>query len=247
MGGYNINACDWSGILRNLLYKKLVSKILTHSKNLNFSIWACEPGMEKKWGCDIDIYIERNVNDFILFAFQAKILKLGQFYADLDKFSKGSYQYQKLENYGVFKKCHTNYLLYNGVSGFYHNGNNKCSSPFSEDQFGLSYVSIDDIKSVIKTKANWTFQYFHPTIASPLSELVCCRNNNSLNIKSYDYKEISQTLDEYQQLIFEDDINQYFEKAIGEDSDKNEDDISKDVSERKPEIVIVLRNTTSTY
>lgn len=62
--------------------KKLVSRILSHSKSLNYSIFAKEPRIEKKWGSDIDIYIERGVNDFILYAFQAKLLKLGQVYSD---------------------------------------------------------------------------------------------------------------------------------------------------------------------
>lgn len=227
--------------------KKLVSKILAHSKKLNYSIWAREPGLEKVYGCDIDIFIEKNVNDFTLFAFQAKVLKLGDYYADLDKTTKSTYQYQKLEDYGKSKQCHANYLFYNGVSNFTYRGSNKCSVQFDEKQFGLSYASINSIKSVISSKANWTFQYFHPKIASPLSELVCCKNTNISMVKSYDYNEIVQSLTNFQQLVYQEDINKYFEKILVEESEKKEDlDMDKN-SNRNPEIVIIIRNTASTF
>lgn len=232
--------------------KKLVSRILTHSKALNYSIFAEEPGMEKKWGSDIDIYIERGVNDFVLYAFQAKLLKTGQVYSDLDKFTKGSYQYQKLENYGRFKKCFVNYLFFNGVSGYSYTGNNKCKTQFKEDQFGLSYVDVDNIAGTLTNKANWNFNYFHPSLASPLSELVCCRNSKPSGIKSYDYKEISKELENYK-ILDSENIDEYFNKAIDNNSNQenNPDSGNKSdsgiKSERNADLVFVIRNTTSTY
>lgn len=225
--------------------KKLISKILSHTKALNYSIWAREPGMEKIWGCDIDIFIERGVNDFILYAFQAKLLKLRQIYSDLDRFTNGSYQYEKLLDYGKKNQCYTNYLFYNGVDNYTHSGRNKCNTEFEEDQFGLSYIDVNEIMSVIGNRVNWTFNYFHPNLASPLSELVCCRNSRNLNIKSYEYEEILKRLSNYS-LLDKQAVENYFEKIISNKPDKEYDNNYKK-STRVAEIIIVIRNTTSTY
>lgn len=225
--------------------KKLISRILSHTTALNYSIWAREPGMEKNWGCDIDIFIERGVNDFILYAFQAKLLKLGQVYSDLDRFTNGSYQYQKLLNYGYVNECYTNYLFYNGVANYHYSGTNKCDTKFDESQFGVSYVDISKIKSVIGNRVNWNFQYFHPCFASPLSELVCCRNKKLKNIKSYGYQEIMKKIENYPKFNRQ-DVEAHFEKVISYNSDK-EFDNSDQKSKREAEIVIVIRNTTSTF
>jgi hypothetical protein len=226
--------------------KKLVSRILTHTKSLNYSVFAREPGLEKKWGSDIDIYIERGVNDFVLYAFQAKLLKIGQVYSDLDRFTKGSYQYQKLENYGIHKNCFVNYLFYNGVSGYSYTGTNKCRTEFKEDQFGLSYVGINNIKGTLSNKANWNFGYFHPSLASPLSELVCCRNSKPNGIKSYDYTEITKELENFE-IIDNENVNKYFNKAIENNSNLENSKEDGNKSERVAELVFVIRNTTSTY
>lgn len=226
--------------------KKLVSRILAHTKALNYSIFAREPGLEKNWGSDIDIYIERGVNDFILYAFQAKLLKLGQVYSDLNKFTKGSYQYQKLENYGQFKNCFTNYLFYNGVANYPYPGNNKCNTQFQEDQFGLSYVSIENIKSVIGNRANWTFQFFHPNLASPLSELVCCSNSRPSDIKSYSYKEIIGELEDYKTL-YKENIDEYFGEILDDNSLQKDYSDSDKESKRVAEFTFVIRNTTSIF
>ncbi|AVR46782.1 hypothetical protein C7S20_16775 [Christiangramia fulva] len=226
--------------------KKLVSTILGHATSLNYSIFAKEPGMEKRWGSDIDIYIERGVNDFLLYAFQAKLLKTGQEYSDLDRNKNGIYQYQKLVNYGVYKQCYVYYLFYNGVLNYTHSGNNKCNTAFDEDQFGLSYVEIDDIQTVIPHKINWTFNHFHPNLASPLSQLVCCKNSRRNNIKSYDYEEIIKELEDYE-IINQENVEAFFGKAIDLNSQQTTDQIDKIESERKSDVVIVIRNTKSTY
>ncbi len=205
--------------------KKLVSRILTHTKSLNYSIFAREPGLEKKWGSDIDIYIERGVNDFVLYAFQA---------------------YQKLENYGIHKNCFVNYLFYNGVSGYSYTGTNKCRTEFKEDQFGLSYVGINNIKGTLSNKANWNFGYFHPSLASPLSELVCCRNSKPNGIKSYDYTEITKELENFE-IIDNENVNEYFNKAIENNSNLENSKEDGNKSERVAELVFVIRNTNSTY
>ena len=213
---------------------------------MNYSIWAREPGMEKIWGCDIDIYIERGVDDFILYAFQAKLLKNGQVYTNLDKNTKGLYQYQKLLNYGVNNQCFTYYLFYNGVANYSYTGNNKCGTQFNEDQYGLSYVNIDEIISVIENRANWNFHYFHSKHASPLSELVCCRNRKSLKTKSYNFKEIMLRLEDYTLSIEKNNVEDYFERIIRNNTDKDKESTDQK-SERIAELVFVIRNTTSTY
>jgi len=220
--------------------KKLISQILSHTRSLNYSIWAREPGMEHIWGSDIDIFIERGVNDFLLYAFQAKLLKLGQVYSDLNRFTNGSYQYQKLLDYGNENNCFTNYLFYNGVENYKYTGKNKCNTEFEENQFGLSYISVQSIISVINNRANWNFNYFHPDLASPLSELVCCKNSKRPNIKSYDYKEILEKLENYS-LLKKEDVENYFESI------NNEEIADKKNLKRVAEIIIVIRNTTSTY
>jgi hypothetical protein len=117
-------------------------------------------------------------------------------------------------------ECYTNYLFYNGVANYSYTGNNKCDTQFNEEQFGLSYVNIDEIISVIGNRANWNFQYFHPNIASPLSELVCCRNRKHSKIKSYNYKEIMERLVDNYPLLDKQAVEEYFEREISKNSDK---------------------------
>lgn len=144
----------------------------------------------------------------------------------LNKFSKGSYQYQKLKNYGQLKQCLVNYLFYNGVSGYSYSGNNKCKTQFREEQFGLSYINIKNIIAILSNKSSWNFNYFHPNFASPLSELICCRNKKPTKIKSYDYIEISKELGDYE-IINKENVKEYFRKAI-ENNLTQEKDITDD-------------------
>lgn len=240
--------------------KKILTEILTHSGNLNFSIWATEPGNEKKWGSDIDIYVERQTNHFELYAFQAKVLKLGNLYHDLNRFSLGTYQWQKLANYQAQKKCHINYLFYNGVRNFPYTGRNKCSSSYNEEQFGLSYVGVDDVERIALSKNSWDFSDFHTTFSHPLSEIFCCLGKENSNIKMYRFEDIEVTLNDYQKLEYLTDIEQKIEKAMessesdnnndnDRDRDRDKDSINNDESktERNADIILVVRNTSSAF
>lgn len=234
--------------------KKLLAEILTHSNNLNFSIWASEPGNEKNWGSDIDIYVERQTNHFELYAFQAKVLKLGNLYDDLNRISLGTYQWQKLENYKSLKKCHINYLFYNGVRNFTYTGRNKCSSPYNEEQLGLSYVSVKNVERITLSKSSWGFSDFHTAMSHPLSEIFCCLGNDNSKLQTYTYEDIIATLNDYQQLEFLEDIEQKIEKALENNESENDRDKDKDSknndrieAERSADIILVVRNTSSTY
>lgn len=231
--------------------KKLLSEIVNHSGNLNFSIWATEPGKEKNWGSDIDIYVERQTNHFELYAFQAKVLKLGNFYHDLNRHSLGTYQWQKLANYQAKKRCYINYLFYNGVRNFAYTGRNKCSSSYNEEQFGLSYVSVDNVRRIALSKNSWEFSDFHTTFSHPLSEIFCCLGEDNSNIKMYEYEDIVATLNKYQKLEYLADIEQKIEKAMEEsnESDNDKDSINSDEPkiERNADIILVVRNTSSAF
>jgi hypothetical protein len=229
--------------------KKLVSKIINSSKKLNFSIWATEPGLEKKWGSDIDIYIERNTNNFKLYAFQAKLLKLGNEYSDINRFSNGNYQWDKLDKlkaYKDIKKCYINYLFYNGVDDYSHNGLNCCNEKYNQEQFGLSYVRVEDVERIGLSKNSWFFDDFHSSFSKPLSELVCCYQKDDDNeIMSYDYDNILSTLNQYQQISFEQDLVDFIQRVESNNLETESNNERK--IERNPDIIIVVRNTESTY
>lgn len=224
--------------------KKIVKTIINSANNLNFSIWATEPGNEKLWGSDIDIYIERNTNNFELYAFQAKLLKLGNRYEDLNRNSLGTYQWEKLKSYKEIKGCHINYLFYNGVLNFLYNSTDRCGNYYNQKQLGLSYVSVNDVERITLSKSSWFFYDFHTNYSHPLSEIVCCRGEFNPEIKIYNFAEIKETLNEYKRIIFAEDIENYYSKLENnsEIKDKNIDKLI-----RKPDVIVVIRNTTSTY
>lgn len=226
--------------------KKLLSEILNHSRNLNYSIWAAEPGNEKKWGSDIDIYVERRTNDFELYAFQAKLLKLGNMYDDLNRSSLGTYQWEKLRDYQTDKGCHVNYLFYNGVRNFTYNGTNRCANSYSEKELGLSYVDIDTVERITLSKNAWDFSDFHTAYSHPLSEIVCCMGEYNPKVKIYTYQDIIETLNNYQKVEFQTDIESLISKA-SDSSEKNEEKIEDKESKRKADLVFVIRNTSSSY
>lgn len=172
-------------------------------------------------------------------------MKLGNEYSDLNRNSLGTYQWEKLEKYKTLKKCYIHYLFYNGVQNFTHLGINKCSINYNEEQFGLSYVDTKDVERIALSKNKWNFSDFHPKLANPLSELVCCLGTPNSNVSNYDYQTIVETLNKYQKLEYLADINKQFAKA--EEIKKSSDDNNKDEKDREAEIVIVIRNTSSAY
>src|SRR5687768_1323185 len=47
-----------------------------HNENDNFGVWANQATNEERYGGDIDIFVETEINQFLWYALQAKILKV---------------------------------------------------------------------------------------------------------------------------------------------------------------------------
>lgn len=162
----------------------ILVKILQYSKSTlpNFEAYAKKGWNEKKYGSDIDVFLEVGRGQFVWFALQAKILKKDNRYTTLRDTSDTVMQWEKLALLESLSGCKGYYLLYNGIKGFNFHGNDSCSNSFSESQFGCSLVEPTIIEKLANIKkggryVNPTFQDIHPDNAEPWRTLVCCNQN----------------------------------------------------------------------
>lgn len=215
-----------------------------HQKSpVNFDVFARDGYLEKKYGSDIDIFIEVAPNHYRWFAFQAKLLKKGNEYTGLNHTSSSKKnagkQWLKLRRLERASKgaCKANYLFYNGKADFTITRQSNCNPlvTYTEEQYGCSIIDIETIKRIATTKVpgkrrkwiipNPTFEDFHPQHARPWRELVCCwLNNDPKEVTTYSFQEIEESAKRYQRLT-----------SIGnENADRNED--TKPNSENNKEL-----------
>jgi hypothetical protein len=188
---------------------------------LNFDVFARDGYLEKKYGRDIDIFIEVAPNKYRWFAFQAKLLKIGNEYTGLNHTSpskkNAGKQWLKLRRLEVASKggCKANYLFYNGKADFSITRQSNCNPlvNYTEEQYGCSIIDIETIKRIATTKGpgkkrrwiipNPTFEDFHPQHARPWRELVCCwLENNPKEVTMYSYEDIKNSVKNYDRLVF---------------------------------------------
>lgn len=143
----------------------------------NFDVYARAGYKESITGSDIDLFVETEIDQYIWYPLQAKLLKLDQKYHFLHYPLKERQQWElltELENYGAIPY----YLFYNGVNNFLYNGRDNCSREYNEKQFGCSIVKPIIVKNVYENNTLPEFTDFHITHSQPWRVLLCCHNHS---------------------------------------------------------------------
>ena len=211
----------WKHIINNHTYSTQVSEIgitndiiatiKRHASTIpNFGVWARHGINEKKYGSDIDIFVETVKGQFVWYALQAKVLRIGNKYDKLSNIHGTNYQWDKLDLLNALTGCITKYLFYNGVKDYSFKGTDSCNLIFIESQFGCSLVECSVVKRISLKKTNPSFFDFHPKYADPWRTIVCC------------YKDVKSTLFSLTQIK---DAVSYYEKDFGADLITTSDDI----------------------
>lgn len=175
----------------------------------NFKVYAQEGWQEKKYGSDMDVYVETNLNQYRWFALQAKILKKNNKYETLRDSSDNVKQWLKLRRLEKLSDCKAYYLLYNGKAVYTTKSNDMCDRDFNESQFGCSLIELDSIKRWVGSKSlghrkKWIyvdpiFEDFHPRDAQPWRILTCCYHDKKA-YKLYTIEEIVAANRNYEDL-----------------------------------------------
>lgn len=212
----------------------IIVDILQFSKHhlANFDVYAKPGWNENIYGSDIEIFVETKVNEYVMFALQAKVLKKNNRYDTLRDSSNGIMQWDKLSLLEAVSGCKSYYLLYNGRNGFTASLNDQCDNPYNEDQLGCSLVEPNIIKTFATKKSpggrhiNPRFEDIHPTHSQPWRILTCCLHERA-NFKLYSLEEILQSNPKLRRIEYdlkEAEINE-MEKESSEEIDKPDDNI----------------------
>jgi len=167
-----------------------------HSQNHNFGVWSNPAVDEDLNGGDIDIFVETEKNEFLWYALQAKVLKIGGKYERL----VGKKQWTKLSNLQTLSGCIPFYLFYNGIDKNLKTTTDCCGETINEKQFGCAIVKIDTVEGIALRKSEPHYNDFHPAHAHPWRELVCCmakRQNGTL----YSLRQIQDAVSLYQGVV----------------------------------------------
>jgi hypothetical protein len=211
----------------------IIVEILQFSKYhlANFDVYAKTGWNENVYGADIEIFIETNVNEYIMFCLQAKVLKKNNRYDTLRDSSDGIMQWDKLILLEAVSGCKSYYLLYNGRNGYNRNLLDQCRNSYTEEQLGCSLVEPNYIKTFATKKSssgryiNPTFEDIHPTYAQPWRILTCCLHDRT-KFKIYSMEEIVKSNPNLKRIKYEFDENESEEyKDESEDASNNDSNI----------------------
>ncbi len=199
---------DESGITKYILreFKRFSSNVIR-----NFQLYAKPGYKESIYGGDLDVYLGIGWGQYRWFAMQAKLLKHNGIYDTMkDGYSASnqSYQWDKLAHLEGVSGCTSLYLFYNGSNhGFKYSGNDRCHQSFDEKQFGCSVVETSMIKSDMEKRMkknpyhNPRFTDYHPSIALPWRELICCpHRNRNQDFTPYYREDIEGAVEEYERI-----------------------------------------------
>lgn len=224
----------------------LIVDILQFSKyhHANFDVYAKPGWNENTYGADIEIYVETNVNNYVMFALQAKVLKKNNRYDTLRDSSDGIMQWDKLSLFEAVSGCKSYYLLYNGRNGYKCNLIDNCKNPFTQEQFGCSLIEPNVIKTLANKKSssgryiNPTFEDIHPTYAQPWRILTCCLHNTQ-NFTLYSFDDIINSNPNLRRINYElDEIT----LLSDEEKDESSSDKEKDIKDKNTDIPFVENN-----
>lgn len=171
----------WDSIVHNHKYKlhkseigitnDIIALIRDHKlRNQNFGVWANLAIKESIYGCDIDVFVETGIDEFIWYALQAKVLKLNGRYERL----RDKSQWIKLSNLKDISGCIPFYLFYNGFDKVPGTFKDCCLQTVKETQLGCALVSIKDVERITSEKPIIRYADFFPAYIHPWRELVCC-------------------------------------------------------------------------
>jgi hypothetical protein len=224
--------------------KNIVSTLVNYNKRYKgIGVYANQGYLEKKYGTDIDLFIESTEGRFIWIALQSKILKADQTYDIRKKSGKdetNNYQWQKLQNLSAGNTCKAYYLLYNGIEEYQNTKIRGKRNTFNINQFGCSLVSLEKIIEVSFDVPK--FNTFHPQYAEPWHVLVC----NDLgfeNLKTYTIEQILDRTSMYNKISSSKLFGFISDNYVG----TSHKDIIKKISsenERDPAYTIIIRNYT---
>ncbi len=208
-----------------------------HSTNQNFGIWSNEAIDEDQYGSDIDVFVETEMNHFLWYALQAKVLKQDGKYERL----LAKRQWEKLSVLQNLSGCIPFFLFYNGVDKHIGTFKDCCLRNVSEKQLGCAIVAIDHVEQMALTKSRAGYSDFYPKRTHPWRELVCCasrRKNGTL----YLLTEVKNAVSLYEGILNEKIIE------IGSNNQRPPLDRStiteaNNESGRSPDYKIVIRST----
>jgi hypothetical protein len=141
-----------------------------HRLHPNFGVWS-NPGVDEDTnGGDIDIFVETDLNQFLWYALQAKVLKIGDKYERLIK----KRQWEKLANLQAVAGCIPFYLFYNGIDKKLSSTRDCCDKEVTEKQFGCMIAEIDIVERIASQRSEPRYIDFYPRNGHPWRELVCC-------------------------------------------------------------------------
>jgi len=227
------------------------------NRKKNIGIWANKGDKEKLYGSDIDIFIEKGFGQFVWYAMQAKVLRLNGGYDDVDTKRNGEYQWDKLKRLKKLTACETKYLFYNGVQDFSYSSKDFCKKRFQSHQFGCSIADSEKVKKIMLDPTKFCinkllnekfphFKDFHPSIASPWREIVCCNINE--DSKLFLPIQIATALKQYKKLskekFFSTNIFDNIQNASISYETLNIISSSNEEVGRKPRIAIVVKKRT---
>lgn len=143
----------------------------------NFDVYARAGYKESITGSDIDLFVETEIDQYIWYPLQAKLLKKDRKYYSFFYPQKEKQQWElltDLESFGAIPY----YLFYNGVDNFSYNGRDKCLREYNEKQLGCSIVKPLTVKNVYENKKLPEFKDFHTAHSQSWRILVCCHNHS---------------------------------------------------------------------
>ena len=167
-----------------------------HNLNPNFGVWSNPAVNEDVNGGDIDVFVETATNQFLWYALQAKVLKIGNKYERLVT----KHQWTKLSRLKDMSGCIPFFLFYNGIDKQLTSITDCCGENVNEKQFGCAIVEINTVRSVALQRSEPRYRDFHPMHAHPWRELVCCtakRQNGEL----YSLRQIQNAVTLYQGVV----------------------------------------------
>ncbi len=202
------NVLDERGITND----RIIGTIQNYVESRNtFEVFAQRARNEVDTGGDLEIYIETGFQRFIRVFLQAKIMKPGNVFTDLDRNSgsTGRKQYDSLSQYAAQAGCYGFYIFYTGIPDFYKNDYYDCKGQHNEKQFGCALIKIDAVKKhcVKSSSGSMRLNNIGGPIGKPWRFLTCCDLEIPSGLIYYSKEEID--MDSYFSNLFTDTYSNF--------------------------------------
>jgi hypothetical protein len=155
------------GVTNNIIAEIRNEQVL----NPHFGVWANPGHNEQTHGSDIDVFVEANVNHFLWYPLQAKVLKVGGHYDRL----RTRHQWTLLAELRNRVQCLPYYLFYSGINKAPDTQTDCCNHEIDEKHYGCMLVDIENVATIAGQRSEPRYIDFYPQHAHPWRELVCCK------------------------------------------------------------------------